>query len=190
MLNYRRLIDDNGNNITAYDVQGEVCIRGPLVIPGYFKNPEANASSFLPGGWFKTGDVVYCDGKTKKWYIIDRKKQLLKVRGFQVAPLEIEGILITHPGIAEVAVIGVRLSNIESDSELPRAYVVRRPGLGDNLTEAEVKERVASKLAKYKHLDGGVRFVDAIPKNATGKQMKQVLKKEAEAEIAAGRSKL
>ncbi|KAH8812215.1 4-coumarate-CoA ligase-like protein [Xylogone sp. PMI_703] len=184
------LIDDDGNNITAYDVQGEVCIRGPCVISGYFKNPAANASSFTPDGWFKTGDVVYCDGRTKKWYIVDRKKELLKVRGFQVAPLEIEGVLLTHPGIAEVAVIGVRLSNIESDSELPRAYVVRRPEIGDNLAESEVKEYVAKKLAKYKNLDGGVRFIDAIPKNTTGKPMKNVLRKEAKAEITASRSRL
>ena len=182
------MIDDDGKDISGYDTRGEICLRGPCVIPGYFENEPANASSFTPDGWFKTGDVAYCDGRTRKWYIVDRKKELLKVRGFQVAPLEIEGVLLNHPGIGDAAVIGVDLAR--DGSELPRAYVVRRPGLGDEMTEEDVRRYASQKLAKYKNLDGGVRFVDAIPKNATGKTLKRVLKDEAEAEIRAGRSKL
>ena len=69
-----RLIDDGGKDITGYDIEGELCLRGPTVINGYFGNPKANADSYDEDGFFKTGDVVYCDGKTKLWYIVDRKK--------------------------------------------------------------------------------------------------------------------
>lgn len=69
-----RLIDDNGKDITDFDVRGELCVRGPTVIQGYFSNPKANADSYTRDGWFKTGDILYCDRKTKLWYIVDRKK--------------------------------------------------------------------------------------------------------------------
>ena len=183
-----RLIDDDGNNVSAYDVRGEMLVRGPCLIQGYFENEQANAASFTPDGWFRTGDVAYCDARTKKWYIVDRKKELIKVRGFQVGPLEIEAVLLNHPGIIDAAVIGVR--PWRDETELPRAYVVRRPGPGDALTEDEVKRYASQKLAKYKNLDGGVRFVDAIPRNSTGKMLKRVLKEEAEAEMAHGRARL
>ena len=68
-----RIIDDEGNDITAYDTRGELCVRGPIVVAGYFENPKANAESYDSEGFFKTGDIVYCDGKSKKWYIVDRK---------------------------------------------------------------------------------------------------------------------
>jgi acyl-CoA synthetase (AMP-forming)/AMP-acid ligase II len=163
-----KLVDDDGNDISAYDVHGELCVKGPTVIPGYFENPEANKSSFDDEGFFHTGDIAYCDGKTKIWYIVDRKKELIKVRGFQVAPPELEGVLLSHPDIVDAAVIGVESG--EKDSESPRAYVVRRPGSDvSKLDEAAVKAYLKPKLASYKKLDGGVRFVESIPKNASGK---------------------
>jgi 4-coumarate--CoA ligase len=69
-----RLIDDDGKDVTDYNVRGELCVRGPSVIKGYFENPKANAESWDSEGYLKTGDVVYCDGKSRKWYIVDRKK--------------------------------------------------------------------------------------------------------------------
>jgi 4-coumarate--CoA ligase len=69
-----RLIDNDGNDITNYDTRGELCVRGPSVIRGYFDNEKANTESWDSEGYFKTGDVVYCDSKSKKWYIVDRKK--------------------------------------------------------------------------------------------------------------------
>jgi 4-coumarate--CoA ligase len=162
-----KLVDDDGNDISAYDVRGELCVRGPTVISGYFENDKANAESFDAEGFFRTGDIAYCDGETKKWYIVDRKKELIKVRSFQVAPPELEGLLLGHPDIVDAAVIGIPDGE---GSELPRAYVVRRPGSDEKvLTEEVAKEWVASKLARYKRLEGGVKFVDAIPKNASGK---------------------
>jgi acyl-CoA synthetase (AMP-forming)/AMP-acid ligase II len=179
-----KLVDDDGRDITALDVVGEMCVRGPSVIKGYFNNPEANAASFDSDGFYHTGDMMYIDGKTKKWYIVDRKKELIKVRAFQVAPPEIEGLLLTHPDIVDVAVIGVPADNA-MDGEWPRAYVVRRPGVdAKSLTEKDVYKWVESKLAKYKRLDGGVVFRDAIPKNASGKILKRILRDDAKREMA------
>ncbi|KAL4894993.1 AMP-binding enzyme [Aspergillus ambiguus] len=180
-----KLVDDAGNNISAYGVRGELCVRGPTVTPGYFNNPQANADSFDSEGWFHTGDISYCDEATKKWYIVDRKKELIKVRGFQVAPPELEAVLLAHPQIIDAAVIG--LHGVLPDSELPRAFVVRRPGTGDGLTEKDVQAYMAERLAKYKALTGGVKFVPAIPKNASGKILKRVLREESQKEIEAGK---
>lgn len=176
------MIDDDGKDITAYDTPGELCIRGPTVIRGYFGNPTATAESFDGEGYFKTGDIMYCNSKTKKWYIIDRKKELIKVRGFQVAPAEIEGVLLAHPHVQDAAVIGVQKKG-DPEVELPRAYVARKPTPGgQKLTEVEVKAYCDERLAKYKALTGGVRFVDAVPRNATGKALKRILRETVKAE--------
>jgi len=177
-----KIIDDSGNDISAYDTRGEICVRGPIVISGYFENPKANAESFDSEGFFKTGDIVYCDSKTKKWYVVDRKKELIKVRGFQVAPPEIEAALLGNPHIIDAAVIGIKHAS-EPDVELPRAYVVKRPGPeSESLDEAAVKKHCAERLAKFKELTGGVKFVDAIPKNPSGKILKRVLRDQAKAD--------
>ncbi|RMJ23667.1 AMP-binding enzyme [Aspergillus sp. HF37] len=180
-----KLIDENGNNISAYGARGELCVRGPTVTPGYFNNAGANAQAFDADGWYKTGDIAYCDGATRKWYIVDRKKELIKVRGFQVAPPELEAVLLSHPHIVDAAVIGVSVPN--ADTEFPRAYVVRRPGgEGAKLTEAGVQKFVLERLARFKALTGGVAFVEAIPKNPSGKILKRVLRDEAKGEVQAG----
>ncbi|KAL6235283.1 hypothetical protein BDW75DRAFT_230463 [Aspergillus navahoensis] len=176
-----KLVDEQGKNISAYDTRGELCVRGPTVTPGYFNNPAANSDSFDEDGWFHTGDIAYCDAESRKWYIVDRKKELIKVRGFQVAPPELEAVLLSHPLVVDAAVIGIK-DRRESGSELVRAYVVRRPGKGEGLTEGEVKWFLEGKLAKYKALTGGVRFVNVIPKTASGKILKRVLREEAERE--------
>ena len=165
-------------------MNGELCVRGPTLASGYLNNPTAN-EAFDADGFYHTGDIVYCDSKTKLWYIADRKKELIKVRAFQVAPPELEAVLLSHPQIVDAAVIGVPAPNPD-DGQLPRAYVVRRPGEhGDAVTEAEIKAHVAGKLAKFKHLEGGVMFVSAIPKNASGKILKRLLREEAKQEMKA-----
>ena len=179
-----KLVDDYGKDITAFDTRGELCVRGPLIINGYFENPEANARDWDQDGYFHTGDVAYCDGKSKLWYIVDRKKELIKVRGFQVAPPELEAVLLSHPHLIDAAVIGVKTSLEES--ELPRAYVVRRPGMeGDKLTAEDVKKHLSTKLANFKRLDGGVVFLDVIPKNPSGKILKRLLREQAAREMGA-----
>lgn len=182
-----KLVDDEGKDITAYDVRGELCVRGPLVFQGYFQNPEANAQDFDSDGFFHTGDIAYCDSKTRLWYIMDRKKELIKVRGFQVAPAELEAVLLKHDSIADAAIIGVP-SNTGS-GELPRAYLVRKQG-HESLTERAVKEYITKMLASYKRLDGGVVFVEAIPKTPSGKKLKRILKDQAAEEMGKKAAKL
>ncbi|KAL2829359.1 hypothetical protein BJY01DRAFT_261280 [Aspergillus pseudoustus] len=143
-----KLVDEAEKDVSAHDVRGELCLRGPTVISGYFNNPDANREAFDSEGWFRTGDIAYCAAGTEKWYIVDRKKDLIKVRGFQVAPPEIEGVLMAHSEITEAAVIGVALP--DQGGEHPRAYVVRAGGTDGSkgLTEEEVKSFVGSRLAK------------------------------------------
>jgi acyl-CoA synthetase (AMP-forming)/AMP-acid ligase II len=175
--------------INPSDEKKKVCIRGPIVIKGYFENPVANAQSFDSENFFKTGDIVYCDSKTHKWYIIDRKKELIKVRGFQVAPPELETVLLSHPQIVDAAVIGVKTPR-DPEAELPRAYVVKRDGKeGRCLGEDDVKKWCGQRLAKFKELTGGVVFVDAIPKNASGKILKRILREEAKKELDSDKGK-
>jgi acyl-CoA synthetase (AMP-forming)/AMP-acid ligase II len=160
-------------------------VRGPIVTPGYYRNDSANAVAFDKEGWHKTGDIVYCDGRTRKWYIVDRRKELIKVRGFQVAPAELEAVLLGHPHIVDAAVIGLVLPG--ANTEYPRAYVVRRPGKeGENLTEEDVRKYLGERLARYKALTGGVKFVDAIEKSPSGKILKRVLREDSKRDIEAG----
>ena len=184
------MVDDNEEDIRSYNQNGEICIRGPTVIKGYFDNPAANASSFLQG-WFRTGDIAYCDSKSKKWYIVDRKKvrlflvvlphcvcsqpfqELIKVRGFQVAPPELEAVLMSHPNILDAAVIGIPAPSA-IDGELPRAYIVaRNPAAADR---SGIERYVSERLAKYKQLSGGIVFVESLPKTASGKYLKRHLR--------------
>lgn len=203
-----KLVDDDGNDISAFDLRGELCIRGPTVVSGYFENPEANARDWDADGYFHTGDVAYVDGKTGLYYIVDRKKvvgqlmvgsdaeadcsqELIKVRAFQVAPAELEGVLLDHPDIVDAAVIGVPdPANKDQSSELPRAYVVIRPGrLGQVSTEA-IHAHIQERLASYKMIAGGIVFANEIPKNASGKILKRVLRERAAQEMGDGRTSL
>lgn len=177
-----KLIDEDGNDISALDTRGELCIRGPTIIRGYLDNPEANSRDFDKDGYFHTGDILYCDSKTQLWYIIDRIKELIKVRGFQVAPAELEGVILDHPQVLDAAVIGIQTP--KDDSELPRAYVVIRPGADKSITEDDIKQYLAKRLAKYKRLEGGVKFVASIPKTPSGKILKRILREEAKREAS------
>lgn len=106
------------------------------------------------------------------------------MRGFQVAPPELEGVLLGHPDIVDAAVIGV-MEPARDGSELPRAYIVRRPGSDGRLTTAELHKYMRERLASYKMLEGGVVYVDAIPKNASGKILKRLLREQAKQEMGA-----
>lgn len=183
-----RLTDDDGNDISDYDVQGEICMRGPTIFQGYFQNPEATSATFDRDGYLKTGDIGYCDSKTKKWYLVARKKEFMKVRGFQVAPAEIENVLLSHPSIMEAAVIGITIP--PSSEELPRAYVVLATDTEILLTEEEVVKFAATRLASYKRITGGVRIMDALPKTALGKIQKRDLIEHAKAEVGLPKTKL
>lgn len=164
---------------------GELYVRGPNIFKGYHKNPSATAAAITQDGYFRTGDIGYVDSQGN-FYITDRVKELIKYKGFQVAPAELEGILVTHPDIEDVAVIGVY--DESQASELPRAFVVLRTGQGVNkidnqhnnydvgMKEEEIKKWLEARVASYKQLRGGIKFVEQIPKSASGKILRRVLR--------------
>ena len=176
-----KIVDDDGNEIGPYDIRGELCVRGPTVIRGYLDNPRADSESFDEDGYFHTGDIAILSSKNDLWYIVDRKKELIKVRGFQVAPAEFEGVIFANRGVMVGGVFGV----VGWGGEVPRAHVIKRDGV--ELKEGEVMGWVGERLAGYKQLEGGVVFVRSIPKTASGKILKRVLREEARRE---GRGKL
>ncbi|KAF2679279.1 4-coumarate-CoA ligase-like protein [Lentithecium fluviatile CBS 122367] len=184
-----KIVDDKGRDVTDFDVTGELCVRGPLIVNGYFNNPAADALAFDAEGYFYTGDIAMRKRVNGLWYIVDRKKELIKVRGFQVAPAELEGVLLSHPHISDAAVLGVPAgggpgaSDGERGSEVPRAYVVRKEGSA--LEERDVQAWMLERLAGYKQLVGGVRFVEVVPKNASGKILKKELREIARREMGA-----
>jgi 4-coumarate--CoA ligase len=112
------------------------------------------------------------------------------VRAFQVAPPELEGVLLSHPNIVDAAVIGVPDPSDKEGSEAPRAYIVRRDAKSNEPSAQEVDAYMKERLTKYKQLTGGVVFVDAIPKNASGKILKRILRDQAKKEVTSGNSKL
>ncbi|CAG0894009.1 unnamed protein product [Cyprideis torosa] len=156
-----------GENLPA-NKRGEICIRGPQVMKGYWNNEEATAATIDEEGWLRTGDVGLFDEDGYFW-VVDRVKELIKVKGLQVAPAELENLLLKHPRIADCAVIGVPDAEV---GERPRAYVVAR----GQITEQEVAEHVKEHLSAHKHLTGGVELVEVIPKSATGKILRRELK--------------
>lgn len=163
------LVDDPECRGVGPNVSGELWVRGPQIMKGYHDNEKATNETITADGWLRTGDIAHYD-ENFEFYITDRLKELIKVKGFQVPPAELEEILRDHPDIADSAVIGIPH---ETSGEVPRAYVVTR---NPELTEADVKEFVKKKVAHYKKLAGGVEFVTAIPKNATGKILRRELK--------------
>ncbi|KAL8996134.1 MAG: hypothetical protein Q9169_004281 [Polycauliona sp. 2 TL-2023] len=159
---------------------GELWVKGPNIFKGYLNNPEGTKNALTADGFFKTGDVGYQD-KDGNFFITDRIKELIKYKGFQVAPAELEGLLASHPKINDVAVVGIY--NKDQATEEPRAYVVPAPGVeGSKQTEEDIIAWLAAKVANHKRLRGGVRFVDEIPKSPSGKILRRILKVRAQEE--------
>ncbi|RZC41555.1 4-coumarate--CoA ligase 1-like, partial [Asbolus verrucosus] len=144
---------------------------GELVMQGYYNNPQSNKEIFLEGGWIKTGDIAHYD-EHEHFYITDRLKELIKVKGFQVAPAELEEILRNYPGVEDAAVIGVPHP---VHGEVPKAFVVTKAG--ESIKPRHLEEFVAAKVAKHKHLTGGVVLMETIPKSASGKILRRELRK-------------
>jgi len=175
-----KLIGENGKPVTERNQRGEVLIRGPNVMQGYYKNKGATDECIDPEGFIHTGDVAYLDDDDQLW-LVDRTKELIKVKGYQVAPAELEGHLLSHPKIADAAVIGVAAGfdygGREGDGQLPKAFIVKKD---DTLTEDEVKEFISKDFSvDYKRL-AAVEFIDAIPKSASGKILRKDLRKREE----------
>jgi len=153
---------------------GELWIKGPNIFKGYLNNPEGTANALTDDDYFKTGDVGYLD-KEGNFYITDRVKELIKYKGFQVPPAELEGLLASNDKIDDVAVMGIYKEEIAS--EVPLAYVVPKKGVeASPQLEKEIMEWLAKKVASHKRLRGGVKFTDEIPKSASGKILRRMLK--------------
>jgi acyl-CoA synthetase (AMP-forming)/AMP-acid ligase II len=162
----QRIIDPETGKDVPIGQPGEVWVRGPNVMKGYLNNPEATARTVDAEGWLHTGDIGVLDADGYLT-VVDRLKELIKVKGFQVAPAELESILLKHPKIADVAVIPVP---DEHSGEVPKAIVVKR----EDLTAEDVMAFCESKVAHYKRVRH-VEFVDAIPKSPSGKILRRVL---------------
>ncbi|SDL56046.1 4-coumarate--CoA ligase [Arthrobacter sp. ov407] len=151
---------------------GHLLCRGPNVMLGYLNRPQETADTLDADGFLHTGDIatVRADGVVT---IVDRLKELIKYNGYQIAPAELEALLLTHPGIADSAVIG----SFDADGqEVPKAFVVRQPGAeGDALDVAGVMDFVAAKVAPFKKVRR-VEFIEAVPKSASGKILRRMLK--------------
>ncbi|HET9120762.1 MAG TPA: AMP-binding protein [Solirubrobacterales bacterium] len=162
-----RLVDPETGEDVAEGEEGEVWIRGPQVMKGYLNNPEADAEIFAGDGWLRTGDIGRVD-ENGFFYIVDRLKELIKYKGYQVAPAELEAVLVSHPKVKDAGVIGVRM---EEGEEIPKACVVCDGDLDSDELIAYVSERVAP----YKRVRE-VEFVDEVPKSASGKILRRVLR--------------
>lgn len=188
--NYEARLVTEENRDAKEGEPGEVWLRGPSIFKGYLNKPDVTRDSITPEGWFKTGDIAIRDSEGY-YSIVDRLKELIKYKGFQVAPAELEGVLIEHPDIADAGVVGV-YSEGEA-TELPRAYVVPARKLAQQEERAFVEaidKYMKGKLARHKYLRGGIIIVDTIPKSASGKILRRELREQAKAEIGAPRAKL
>jgi 4-coumarate--CoA ligase len=164
-----RIVDPETGQDAAPGEEGELWVRGPQVMKGYLNNPEATAKTITPDGWLRTGDLAMIDADGYV-HIRDRVKELIKYKGFQVAPAEVEAALLTHPGIADAAVIG---RPDDEAGEVPVAFVVRAPG--SDVTGDEVTAHLTGCLAHYKRPEA-IHFVESVPKSASGKILRRVLR--------------
>lgn len=155
---------------------GELWLRGPTIMKGYFSNEEATTSTITPEGWLKTGDVCYIDSDGFL-FVVDRLKELIKYKGYQVPPAELEALLLTHPAIVDAAVIPY--PNKEA-GQVPMAYVVRKAG--SSLSGSQVMDFVAEQVAPYKRIRK-VAFISSIPKNPSGKILRKDLIKLATSKL-------
>jgi long-chain acyl-CoA synthetase len=161
------IMDDNGNSLPQGET-GEICARGPQVMSGYWQ--KDNTGVFFPGGWFRTGDIG-CMDREGFFKIVDRKKDMIKVSGFNVFPNEVENVLAAHPKVLEVAAIGVP---DEKSGEAIKAFVVKRDA---SLTAEELRSYALENLTNYK-VPRHFEFRTELPKTNVGKILRRALKEE------------
>lgn len=188
-----KVIGFDGKEITEYNTPGELLIQSPSVVLGYLNNEQATTESFIwdnDGRWMRTGDEVVVTKSplgNEHFAVIDRLKELIKVKGHQVAPAELEAHLLSHDAVDDCAVISVP---DDRDGEAPKAFVVKsrsRASQKDEEVAAEIIKHVQDHKAHYKWLKGGVDFIDAIPKSPSGKILRRLLRdKERESRRAKG----
>lgn len=160
---------DGKTAIEKANERGELWVTGPNLMRRYWRRPQATADTMHVDAdgtrWLKTGDIAYVEAYRPGtiFHVVDRLKELIKVKGNQVAPAELEAVLLENPAVVDVAVIGVTING----GEVPRAYVVRDPR-SPEVTEEDIARWLVPKVANFKQLRGGVMFIDAIPKNPVG----------------------
>jgi len=176
-------VEKPDGTLAEFDEPGELVVRTPSLALGYVGDPGATNETFVKG-WLRTGDEVKMNRKGEI-FILDRIKEMLKVRGYQVAPAELEGCILGHPDVSDTCVVGIP---DEYSGELPLAFVVLRPDAlrrtrddpdATDVIKRSIIKHVADNKVGYKRLAGGVEFVDAIPKNPSGKLLRRVLRDKA-----------
>ncbi|XP_012272244.1 4-coumarate--CoA ligase 1 [Orussus abietinus] len=166
-----KIIDVETSKILGPYQRGELCVKGDLVMLGYYENPEATAAMIDQEGWMHTGDIGYYDDE-EFIFIVDRLKELIKYKGSQIAPAELEDVLLSHPEVKDAAVVG---KPDEVAGEIPVAFVVLQPG--SKISPNEIRRYVDGKVSSWKWLRGGVRLVNEIPKSPSGKILRKELSK-------------
>ncbi|EAY84707.1 hypothetical protein OsI_06077 [Oryza sativa Indica Group] len=170
-----KIVDPDTGASLGRNQSGEICIRGEQIMKGYLNDPEATKNTIDEDGWLHTGDIGFVDDDDEI-FIVDRLKEIIKYKGFQVPPAELEALLITHPEIKDAAVVSMK---DDLAGEVPVAFIVRTEG--SEITEDEIKKFVAKEVVFYKRINK-VFFTDSIPKNPSGK----ILRKDLRARLAAG----
>ncbi|PON56850.1 4-coumarate-CoA ligase [Parasponia andersonii] len=169
-----KIVDPDTGASLPRNQAGEICIRGKQIMKGYINDPEATKGTVDEGGWLHTGDIGFIDDDDEL-FIVDRLKELIKFKGFQVAPAELEAMLIAHPYISDAAVVPMK---DEAAGEVPVAYVVRSNG--SKITEEEIKQYISKQVVFYKRISK-VFFIEKIPKSPSGK----ILRKDLRARLVA-----
>ena len=166
-----RLVDPITNeDISSPGQTGELWVRGPHVMKGYLNNEAATREMIVENGWLRTGDIAYYD-EDFDFFVTDRLKELIKVKGFQVAPAELEALLRMHPDVQEAAVVGIP---DERCGEVPKAYILPKKDAKPNVED--IQNFVKGKVSDYKELRGGVMIVNNIPISPSGKILRTQLK--------------
>lgn len=168
-----KLIDPETGSPVEPGKRGEIWVRGPNIFKGYHKNPKATQETMSPDGFLKTGDIAFAN-EEGHFAIVDRIKELIKYKGNQVAPAELEGLLNQHPKVALSGVIGVYSE--EQGTELPRAYIQLNPNVSAQGVEEEIQEYVKRNASNPKWLRGGVSIISAIPATPSGKLLRKELR--------------
>jgi acyl-CoA synthetase (AMP-forming)/AMP-acid ligase II len=164
-----RIVDPLSGADVGVGEEGEIWVSGPQVMKGYLNNPEATAAMIDSDGWLRTGDLGHIDADGHL-YVVDRLKELIKYKGFQVPPAELEAVLLRHPDVTDAAVVGLP---DEEAGEIPVGYVTLRPGA--STSPEQIRQFVAGQVAGYKQLRR-LEVIDAIPKSASGKILRRVLR--------------
>ncbi|KAM3528966.1 hypothetical protein NHJ13051_002112 [Beauveria bassiana] len=174
-----KFLDEDGREVGVGE-PGELFVRGPNVMLGYWRNEKATRETLDDEGWLRTGDVAVYNEQGMLW-IVDRKKELIKVNGLQVAPAELESLLLENEHVADAAVVGIELDH----EEFPRAYVQIQDASKGKVQPRDIQDWLAARVAKHKRLAGGVSFVDAVPKLASGKIVRKLLREWSKRDAAA-----